>query len=332
MGMINMSAPSIEEIAAAAKVAMTRIKNNVTNTPLIQSRVLGQGLYYKTENFQRTGSFKIRGAMSKLTKLMETTKDNNLKLITASSGNHGIGAAAAAIDLGLSMTVVLPTIVAAMKLDRIKAQGAIAILEGAEASASEIHAQKLSSDEGYTYISPYNDADIVAGQGTIGIELLEAFKDRKIDNVFISLGGGGLVSGIGAVIKTYSPETKIWGASAINSAALDASIKAGKVVETEHLETLADAVAGGVDENTITLPLASSVIDECLLCSEAEIEAAFIKLALDEGMIVEGSAALALAAYEQVAKGLAGQTSVILLCGGNINPDLARSLIARSGA
>lgn len=319
---------SIKAVADAAATARERIRSRISNTPVIRSKTYGEDLYYKADNFQHTGSFKIRGAMSKLTKLLESHKAEDLKLITASSGNHGIGASAAATELGLTMTVVLPTNVATMKLDRIRANGANALLEGAEAGASEDHAKDHAERDGYVYVSPYNDPDIIAGQGTIGLELLEAFADRKIDNIFISIGGGGLISGIGAAIKHASPTTKIWGVSAINSAAFNAALKEGRVIETEHLPTLADAVAGGVDETTITLGIAQQVVDECLLCSEEDIIRCFRTLALEEGMIVEGAAALALAGYEQVRDQLKGQTSVVLLCGGNIDGQQVRSLLA----
>ncbi len=318
---------SISNIAQAAAAARKRIANRICNTPVIRSKLYGEDLYYKADNFQHTGSFKIRGAMSKLTKLLENHKADDLKLITASSGNHGIGASAAATELGLTMTVVLPTNVAPMKLDRIKANGANALLEGAEAGASEIHAQDHARQDGFVYVSPYNDPDIIAGQGTIGLELLDAFADRQIDNVFISIGGGGLISGIGSAIKHASPKTKIWGVSAVNSAAFDAALKKGRVVETEHLPTVADAVAGGVDTHTITLGIAQQVVDECLLCSEEDIERSFKTLALEEGMVVEGAAALALAGYEQVRADLEGQTSVVLLCGSNIDGEQARQLL-----
>lgn len=319
---------SIRDIAQASAAARKRIGSRIYNTPVIRSKIYGEDLYYKADNFQHTGSFKIRGAMSKLTKLLETYAPDDLKLITASSGNHGIGASTAATELGLTMTVVLPTNVAPMKLDRIKAGGATALLEGAEAGASELHAQAHAEQDGFIYVSPYNDPDIIAGQGTIGLELLEAFADRQIDNIFISIGGGGLISGIGAAIKHASPKTKIWGVSAINSAAFDAALKMGHVVETEHLPTLADAVAGGIDEQTITLGIAGQMVDECLLCSEEDIERCFRILALDEGMVVEGAAALALAGYEQVRTSLKGQTSIVLLCGGNIDAQQARQLLA----
>lgn len=324
-----MTAPTPSQIADASHKAHRRIKDRITNTPLIESRSISN-LFYKADNFQRTGSFKIRGAMSKLTKALEAGNLDTQKFVTASSGNHGIGAATAAADLGADMTVVLPANVAPMKLERIKAIGAKVVIEGAEAGASELHAQQLADNEGYTYISPYNDEDIIAGQGTVGIELLSAFNGQHIDNVFISLGGGGLVSGIGSVLKQTSPTTKVWGVSTLNSAALDASLKAGEVVETKHLPTLADAVAGGIDETTITLPLAEAVVDETLLCSEQEIEACFIDIAYTEGMIVEGSAALALAGYKQVAEQLSGQNSVILLCGGNISREQATNILVQT--
>lgn len=319
---------SIKAVAEATAAARKRIGNRICNTPVIRSKLYGEDLYYKADNFQHTGSFKIRGAISKLTKLLESHEAEDLKLITASSGNHGIGASAAATELGLTMTVVLPTNVAKMKLARIKANGATALLEGEEAGASEDHAKDRAKRDGYVYVSPYNDPDIIAGQGTIGLELLEAFGDQKIDNVFISVGGGGLISGIGAAIKNTSPDTKIWGVSATNSAAFDAALKEGRVIETEHLPTLADAVAGGVDTHTITLGIAQQVVDESLLCSEEDIEDCFRKLALEEGMVVEGAAALALAGYGQVRDQVKGQTSVVLLCGSNIDSEQARRLIA----
>ncbi len=321
-----MAAPTPNTIADASRAAYARIKNRITNTPVIKSRTT-PGLFYKADNFQRTGSFKIRGAMSKLTKAAEAGDLSAQKFVTASSGNHGIGAATAAMDLGADMTVVLPENVAPMKRDRIAAIGAKVVIGGAEAGASELHAMAVAENDGYTYISPYNDPDIIAGQGTIGVELLETFGDQKIDNIFISLGGGGLISGIASVLKHANPNTKVWGVSAQNSAALDASLKAGEVVETEHLDTLADAVAGGVDTNTITLALAQATVDDTLICSEEEIKRCMQELAFDEGMLVEGAAALALAGYRQVEPELEAQTSVVLLCGGNIAKDLAASVL-----
>ena len=163
-------------------------------------------LYLKAENFQHTGSFKIRGALSKLKRL---SKD--LKLITASSGNHGIACSHAAQTTGHNLTVVLPENVSKSKLSKITSYGTRTVLKPGDSGMAEQHARFLAEGGDFEYISPYNDDAVMAGQGTIGFELLEQLP--RIDNVFISMGGGGLVAGIGSVIKTFSPTTKIIGAS-----------------------------------------------------------------------------------------------------------------------
>lgn len=315
---------TVQETAAASVQARRRIRPHIYQTPLIPARKTGldrgSKVLFKAENFQLTGSFKLRGAMSKLSAL-----PSGGKLITASSGNHGIGASLAAQTLAKDLTVVLPETVLPAKLEKIRAHGAEVLFHGAETGLAEQHAQKLAASGEYTYISPYNDPDIVAGQGTIGLELLE--QCDQVDNIFIALGGGGLVSGIGSVLKSFSPKTKIYGVAAVNSKALAESIAVGHVVETEHLPTLAEAVSGGMDQDSITLPLASAVIDHVVECTEEEIAASMRTLALDENMLVEGAAALALAGFACVAEDLAGQTTVVLLCGANFDPDVMRKLL-----
>ena len=307
--------PTVHEAAAASVQARRRIREHIYETPLIPARTAGREhgakVLFKAENFQLTGSFKLRGAMSKLS----AHAGKSGRLITASSGNHGIGAALAAQTLGKSLTVVLPETVVAAKLAKIKSYGVDVILHGAETGLAEQHAQKLAASGSYTYVSPYNDADIVAGQGTIALEILE--QCAQVDNVFVSMGGGGLISGIGSVIKAFSPRTRVYGVSAVNSKALAASMAAGRVMETEHLPTLAEAVAGGIDDDTITLPLARAVVDEVIECGEDEIAACMRDIAFGETMLVEGSAALALAGFNRVGDKLGGQTSVIVLCGAN---------------
>ncbi|KAF6814878.1 threonine dehydratase catabolic [Colletotrichum plurivorum] len=315
---------SVHEVAAAAVQARGRIRNHIYQTPLIPARKAGQShgakVLFKAENFQLTGSFKLRGATSKL-----SAHPAGGRLITASSGNHGIGAACAAKALLRDVTVVLPETVVPAKLEKIKSYGVDIILHGAETGLAEQHAQQLAASGEYTYISPYNDFDIVAGQGTIGLEILE--QCSRVDNVFISMGGGGLISGIGSVLKAFNPGTKIYGVSAINSMALAESMKAGKVVETKHLPTLAEAVAGGMDDDSITLPLAMAVVDHVIECSEVEIAEAMREVAFDENMIVEGSAALALAGFNKVAEDLRDQTSIILLCGANVDQDNIKRIL-----
>ena len=303
--------------AARSVQARRRIRPHIYETPLLPAR--SDGLHFKAENFQLTGSFKIRGAASVMSAV---TSDQ--PLVTASSGNHGIGAARAAQSMGRSLTVVLPENVVPEKLARIRSYGVHVVLHGAETGLAEQHAQRLAQSTGARYISPYNDADVIAGQGTIGLELLD--QAGQIDNIFIAMGGGGLISGIGAVIKAFSPGTRIIGAAAEASQALALSMRAGRVVDCDHLDTLADAVAGGIDEDTLTLPMARHVTDEVVICTEAEILHALRLLAQDENLLVEGAAALAMAAFLKLGGAKPGQTNVVLLCGGNFDGPKLRAL------
>ncbi|MAD94204.1 MAG: threonine dehydratase, partial [Rhodobacteraceae bacterium] len=207
---------AVLEQAALSIAAHRRIKSWITLTPCIPSRLSFDNdteLVFKADNFQKTGSFKFRGAMSKLTSL-----STDVPAITASSGNHGLALATAAQITGHDLTVVLPETVAREKLYRIKALGVETILHSNDSGLAELHAQKLAEEQGKIYCSPYNDPQVIAGQGTIAIEMLEQLP--RLDIVYVSIGGGGLISGIGAVLKAFSPSTRLVGVSAINSAAL----------------------------------------------------------------------------------------------------------------
>lgn len=268
----NMS-HDVLRTAASAVQARTRIRDHIYQTPLLPAKQTGNDhgstVLFKAENFQLTGFFKLRGAMSKL-----STLSGDIRLITASSGNHGISAACAAKSFSKNVTVVLPETVVQAKLDKVKAYGVNIILHGADSGWAEKHAQHLADSAGYTYLSPYNDPDIVAGQGTIGLEILEQCKQP--DNIFMAMGGGGLISGIGSVIRAFSPRTRIYRVAATNTKALAEFMAAGRVVETEYLPNLADGVAGGMDLDSITLSLAISIVDEVIEYDESEIRTAAI--------------------------------------------------------
>lgn len=300
------------EQAALSVKARRRIRDLVYLTPSLQARS-DAALFFKAENFQHTGSFKFRGAASKMTAIAQ-----GQGLITASSGNHGIASAKAASLTGNRLTVVLPKSVTQAKLARIKAFGVEVLIEGDESGQSEEHAQAVAKARGLAYVSPYNDPDIIAGQGTIALELLE--QHARIDTVYVAMGGGGLISGIASVLKSFSPETRIVGVAAENSAALAAAMKAGRIVEVEHHPTLADGVAGGVDADSMTLPLAQATIDEVVHCSEAEIAAALKDLVLKENLIVEGAAGLAYAGFLKRRPSPRDTVNVVVLCGANVDP------------
>ena len=321
---------SLENLKIKSENARKRIVEKISNSPLIKSNIYGTDLFFKAENFQFSGSFKIRGAFSKLTQLEKEGVLKNAKLITASSGNHGLACSYAARELGGDLTVVLPETVAIVKLEKIRSYGITVILEGQESGEAETHAQKLAKEEGYLYVSPYNDLDIIAGQGTIGLELIEALGQNGIDNVFVSMGGGGLISGISAVLKVVNPNIKVWGVSAENSCTLGDSLKLGRIVDTKHLPTLADGVSGGIDSDTVTFEICKSTVDELLWCDEKEITSSFLKFAFDEHQIIEGSAALALAGYEKVSEQLKGQTSIVIACGANVDQSLVQKLLSQN--
>ena len=316
----------VAAIADAVQAAARRF-DGALRTPLIASAAIGAALgvdlHFKAENFQHTGSFKFRGALNRLLSLpVEVGKRG---IITASSGNHGIACATAAKRSGYPVTVVLPENAAPNKRAKIAAMGAEIVIHGAESGAAERHARSLGAARGLFYVSPYNDPEIIAGQGTVGLEILDEL--AAFDCVFVAMGGGGLIGGIGAILKTLRPACRIIGVSAENSPALEIALREGHVRPVTHLETLADGVAGDMEADSITFPLCQAVVDEVVACTEAEIAEAFCRMAYEEHQIVEGSAALALAGLIKLAPRLAGQRAVVILCGANIVAGKVRALL-----
>ncbi len=312
-----MATPAVLRQAALSVAAQRRISPHLSPTPCLPTRASlspGTELIFKAENLQRTGSFKFRGALSKLTSLSTDTP-----IITASSGNHGLALSTAAQITGHRLSVVLPETVAREKRAKIEALGVETILHSNDSGLAEQHARALADRDGLVYVSPYNDETVIAGQGTLGLELLQQVP--RLDVVFISMGGGGLISGIGSVLKAFSPQTRVIGVSAAHSAALDASIREGRVVEVTHRDTLADGCAGGIDEDTVTLGLARDVVDELVTCSEDEIADGVRAIAWEEKMLVEGSAGLALAPWRADPSRFAGLVSAVVLCGANFDTE-----------
>lgn len=244
-----------------------------------------------------------------------TARPRALPVITAWSGNHGIGAAQAAAAIGQRLTVVLPRTVTTAKPERIRPWGVEVVLSGAETGRAEQQAQELARQAGMTDVSPRDDAEIVSGQAAIAREMPE--QAGRIDNVFVAMGGGGRISGIGAGIKAFSRHSRVIGLSAASSPALAAAMAAGHVVEVARRDMPADAVAGGIDADTITLPLARAVVDEVVTCAEAEIAAALRARLCQEHMPVEGAATLARAGFLRMAPSPRGQVNVVVLCGVN---------------
>ena len=309
------------------KSAEKRIRPYIYETPLEQSILLSQkyetGLFLKWEHLQKTGSFKIRGALNKILSLSKDQREKGV--IAASTGNHGQGVALAAKIAGIKSTIYVPKDASLIKLEAISALGAnIKICDG-DCLQAEIQARKIAVSKGITFISPYNDVDVIAGQGTIGIELFRQHKN--IDAVFISVGGGGLISGIGSYIKSIRPDIKIIGCWPENAAAMSECIKRDEILEVMERDTISDGTAGGIEPGAITLPICKQVIDEHILVLEDEIKNAMKTMVEYERMIVEGAAGVALAAFIKNFKKFKDQNIAIILCGRNIAFDKFKEIM-----
>jgi threonine dehydratase len=309
--------------AAAARLALYALR-----TPLVPARTLGDGAWFKCENLQRTGSFKIRGALNKILSLGDDARARGV--VTSSTGNHGLAVAEALRLVGGRGTVVVSASASPYKVARLAKAGLDVVTHDGDPMAAELAARALGEREGRVYVSPYNDADVVAGQGTLGVELREQTPD--VEAVYIAVGGGGLAAGVAAALKAARPEVRIVGCWPAHATAMLASIRAGRVVEVEEQPTLSDGTAGNLEPDAITVPLCAALIDEHVTVSEAEIARAMRDVALGDHLVIEGSAGVAVAGWRAVARDrpeLASRRSVIVLCGGNLGAELlARTLVA----
>lgn len=307
--------------------AHQRIKNHILDTPLLHSRWLSGmckgAVYLKMESEQYTGSFKARGSLNKLMWLKE--QQSKSLPVTASTGNHGLGFARALDLLDMEGKIYLPKNVMPSKVEAIQSYGADVEFYGDDPYTTEIYARKMAEERNWVYISPYNDEQIIAGQGTIGIELLHNIK--KPGNILATVGGGGLISGIGSYVKHNSPETEIIGCQPENSPEMYACVQAGEYKEVESRPTLSDGSAGGFERNAITFDLCKKLVDDFILVSEEEIEKAIWLMISKHHKLVEGSAAVAIASLLKKPDRFAGQTTVIVVCGSNISPDTLKNVL-----
>ncbi|HTD61499.1 MAG TPA: threonine/serine dehydratase [Gemmatimonadaceae bacterium] len=306
---------SRESIEAAA----SRIQPYIRETPVEQS---DNNVWLKCEQMQRSGSFKLRGALNSILSLSPDAIARGV--VTASTGNHGRAVATALAALGARGTVYLPHSAPAVKVRALRRFSNIELVfEGEEGGATELAARSVAGREGRPYISPYNDATVIAGQGTLGLEF--AAQCPSLDAVFVAVGGGGLISGIASAMRC-----QIVGCWPENSVAMYESMRAGAIVAPPERPTLSDATAGSVEPGAITLDLCRSLIDECVLVSEAEIADAIRFMVSEHQMIIEGAAGVAVAAFRKTASRYAGRSVGIVLCGGNIGFDTLRTIICET--
>jgi threonine dehydratase len=289
-------------------------------TPLdysaVLSKALGCEVFLKCEHLQPTGSFKIRGASNKIRLMGHSERRKGV--ITASTGNHGKAVAQAARAADMAATVYVAAGTAPAKIEGIRALGAELVMIDGPPLVAELQARKTAAAQGRIYISPYNDVDVVAGQGTLGLELLDQAPD--LDAVFISVGGGGLIGGVGTALKAVRPQIDMVGVWPKNSPCMLRALQEGAIIDVEEYPTLSDSTAGAIEPGSITFPICKAVIDDMLEVSEAEIAAAMQRVARADHWMVEGSAGVALAGLVQRASAYRNKKIAVVLCGRNVEP------------
>jgi threonine dehydratase len=310
----------------AVAAAWQRIRAYVRETPVEESKALDgctATVYLKLEHLQHTGSFKFRGACNKIALL--TPAQAAAGVVAASNGNHGLGVAAAARARGIAAEVYVSAQVSPAKAQRIAACGATLRQSGSDPLAAELAARRAADESGRVFISPYNDLDVVAGQGTLAVELHQQVPN--LDAVFVAVGGGGLIGGIGSYLKSVSPHTRIVGCWPENSPVLYECLRAGRIVDVAEQPTLSESTAGGLEPESVTLPVCRTVIDQSVLVSENEIRDAIRLVLQTEHWLIEGAAAVAVAAFRRDAARWAGKRVAIILCGRNVSPEVLAQVL-----
>jgi threonine dehydratase len=320
---------SLENIKDA-DLRIKSVEGGVLQTPLGESGALsertGTFFFLKGEHLQRTGSFKLRGALNRV--LLLNDEDREKGIVASSSGNHGIATAHAARTAGVDATIYLPDSVSPFKLASMKQLGANTVLVPGVYAECEKAAHEAVANQGKTFFSPYSHPDVITGQGTIGLELDSQCSDLAA--VYASVGGGGLIGGIGSFLKMKRPDVEIIGCWAENASAMHQCLERGKIFNAQETDTLSDGTAGGIEKGAITFPICQQVIDRHVLVTEAEIASAMCDIAANERFIIEGSAGVAVAAALKTASDYRGKKIAVVICGRNIALDAFRAVLNKT--
>jgi len=319
-----MSTITLQSIEAAR----TRIRDVIYHSPcpysLSLSRLCGAQIYCKLDHLQMTGSFKERGARNKLMQLSDAEKSRGV--IAASAGNHALALSYHGRELGLKVTVVMPVWATLVKVSNCRTFGATVILHGETFDDAKSHALQLAAGKSLVFVPGFDDPDIIAGQGTLGLEILEDVPD--VDVVIVPVGGGGLIAGVARAIKSLRPQTRIVGVEPANAPTLQASLAAGKVTRIDTQPTLADGLAVA-EIGKLCFEIARELVDDLVMVDEAQIAMSILRLLEHEKMVIEGAGAVPLAAAMSKSLDLAGKKVVLLLCGGNIDVTMLSKIIER---
>ncbi len=315
--------PTIQDVWRAQDV----VRPHVYHTPLLPSRTLGEmtgaRVFLKTENLQRSGSYKVRGATYKLSRL--TAEERARGVMTASAGNHAQGVAIAAAALGITCTIVMPTTAPLAKITATEGYGARVILSGDSYSDAYERAREIQAEIGATYIHAFDDPDIIAGQGTVGLEILSDLPD--VEAIVTSIGGGGLISGIATVIKALKPDVRIYGVEASGAAKMRAALDAGHIVELERVNTIADGISPKAC-GEYTFSITRDLVDDVITVDDDDIIRAVLLLMERCKLIVEGAGAAGVAALLAGKVPVKGLRTAVVLSGGNIDMNLVSRFIA----
>lgn len=308
--------------------ARRRLAGHAVATPLVASATLsariGAPVYLKLETLQPTGSFKLRGATNAL---VELAAQRVTRVVTASTGNHGRAVAHAARALGIEAAVCMSSLVPANKVDAVAALGARVVIVGNSQDDAQLAARRMVRDEGYAYVPPFDDPRIIAGQATIGLEILEALPDAG--TLVVPLSGGGLFSGVAYAAKAIRPAVATIGVSMARGAAMHASLEAGHPVEVDEQPTLADSLGGGIGlDNRYTFEMTRALADDVVLLDEAAIARGIAHAYRDERLVVEGAGAVGLAALLDQRIARRDGPVVVVVSGANIDMAVHRRLVS----
>ena len=302
----------IEE--TSRRIAPHVCRTECRSAPALSDKV-GAEVHLKLENLQHSSSFKLRGVINKILSLSEA--ESQRLLIAASTGNHGAAFAHALQLFGLRGKLFMPKTSAAVKVENVRSTGVPFELVGEDCIEAEAHAAAFARSGGHVWISPYNDLDVVHGQGTVAVELMEQLEG--VDTVLAPVGGGGLMSGIAAYLNAVDPSIEVIGCQPLNSCVMYESIKAGEILDIESLPTISDGTAGGIESGSITFDLCRRYVDDFILLEESEIVAAMRFLHEKEGVTIEGAAALTSAAVLKDRQRFAGRRIALIVSGGRVD-------------
>lgn len=306
------------------RVAKEHIKDVVVKTPLLHSNFFSKqsnnNVYMKCENLQLTGAYKLRGALNKMMSLSDEEKKKGV--VCSSAGNHAQGVAYAANLMGIKATIVMPTTTPYLKVKSTKDLGGNVILHGSVYDDAYSYAKRLEEEKGYTFLHPFNDLNVIYGQGTIALEILEDLKN--IDVIVCPIGGGGLISGVALAAKGINSNIKIIGVQAAGANAMETSFHLGKLTPLTSVNTIADGIAVK-SPGDITFSIIKEYVDEIITVTDDEIVDAFLVLSEKHKLIAEASGAASLAALSKL--NFKGKNIVSIISGGNIDMLTITSLI-----